>query len=361
MRALPPLTKPWLLWPARAFVAAVALTIALLALLQHGGAEGDWIELSRYLPWYWLLLPVLAALALAFALGRAWVFGAGLALIVLVFIVMGFEWGGGDAVDEKGGFKRLRLMTWNIKAENARLRPDGVAALEREVRSHDPDIVVMQDAHGLLVDRAAPAKTDGAVFGLPHVHALGQYVLASKHPIRGCNVGWINYRVERHRYLQCEVTVGDRALSVVTAHFASPRLGLAAARREGTQGSSEWHGSHADRVAQAAQVARDLSALKRPLVVMGDLNASEHSPVVQTILNAGPLRDTHAVAGKGWGFTYGQSLRRGLSFLRIDHILVSADIAVLSSFAGGGDASDHRPVIADVMLRAAAPAPAPSP
>lgn len=347
----------WLRWPARAFVAAVALAIGLLALLQQGGGEGSSVELSRYLPWYWLLLPVLAALALAFKLGRAWVFGAGLALIVLVFIVMGFEWGGGDAADG-GGFRRLRLMTWNIKAETAKQRTGGLAALEREVRAHDPDIVAMQDAHGLLVDRAAPAKTGVAVFGLPHAFALGQYVVASKHPIRGCSVGSIDYRVERHRYLQCEITLGERALSVATAHFASPRLGLSAARREGAQGAGEWHGSHADRLAQAAQVARELPSLKRPLVLMGDFNAAEHSPVVQTLLRAGPLRDTHAAAGKGWGYTYGQSLRWGLSFLRIDHILVSPDIAVLSSFAGTGDASDHRPVIADVMLRAAS---APSP
>jgi endonuclease/exonuclease/phosphatase (EEP) superfamily protein YafD len=39
-----------------------------------------------------------------------------------------------------------------------------------------------------------------------------------------------------------------------------------------------------------------------------------------------------------------------ISFLRIDHILVSPEIGVVSAFAGGKDGSEHRPVIADLLL-----------
>jgi endonuclease/exonuclease/phosphatase (EEP) superfamily protein YafD len=40
-----------------------------------------------------------------------------------------------------------------------------------------------------------------------------------------------------------------------------------------------------------------------------------------------------------------------ISFLRIDHILVSPEIGVVDAFAGGKEGSEHRPVIADLLLR----------
>jgi len=73
--------------------------------------------------------------------------------------------------------------------------------------------------------------------------------------------------------------------------------------------------------------------------------------VIQALLAVG-LRDAFASAGRGWGFTYGHTLRPRVSFLRIDHVLVSDDVAAVRSFVGGKEASDHRPVIADLRLPA---------
>jgi endonuclease/exonuclease/phosphatase (EEP) superfamily protein YafD len=72
--------------------------------------------------------------------------------------------------------------------------------------------------------------------------------------------------------------------------------------------------------------------------------------VIQTLLRVG-VRDAFTSAGRGYGYSYGHALRRGYDFLRIDHILVSPDIGVLDSFVGQGTASDHRAVIADLVLR----------
>jgi endonuclease/exonuclease/phosphatase (EEP) superfamily protein YafD len=84
-------------------------------------------------------------------------------------------------------------------------------------------------------------------------------------------------------------------------------------------------------------------------VVGGDLNAPDASAAIQALLAIG-LRDAFATAGRGWGHTYGHRLRPRFSFLRIDHILVSDDVTVVRAFTGGKDASDHRPVIADLRL-----------
>lgn len=62
-------------------------------------------------------------------------------------------------------------------------------------------------------------------------------------------------------------------------------------------------------------------------------------------------RDAFRSAGVAFGYTHGHSLRLRFSFLRIDHILVSGGIGLGNSFAGGDRASEHRPVIADLLLR----------
>ena len=358
-----------LLIVGRAGLAALLAVLVLMSLLQHAPSERWWIELSRYLPYYWLLLPCALALVASFWLGRAWVLVALAALGWLGIVTMGFSWPAAapaaaaavaSAVTVTAAAEaaapdanRVRLMTYNIKAGFAARRPDGVAALGREVARHDPDIVVMQDADGLVAERGAPAVSQGPVFGLPHVYALGQYVVASRFALRGCAPGQIDHDNERHRTLRCTVAVRGVDLTLVTAHFVSPRGGLLATRTEGLEGRSEWQLNLQRRLAQARALAGDVRSLPRPLIVAGDLNATEKSPVVQALLAAG-LRDAFSAAGRGYGFTYGQSMRAGLSFLRIDHILASPDIGIATSFEGGGTASEHRPVIADLIL----PAPA---
>ena len=86
------------------------------------------------------------------------------------------------------------------------------------------------------------------------------------------------------------------------------------------------------------------------MIVAGDLNAPEGSPIVGALLDTG-LRDAFSSAGFGYGYTHGHSLRPGLSFLRIDHILVGPTIGVGNCFVGGKEGSEHRPVIADLFLQ----------
>lgn len=329
-----------------AFVAATALGFAAVTLAQRfASVRWPWLELTRFVPWYWLAVPAAAALAAALWLGRAWLVPGALPALLLATLTTGLAW-----TAPRDAPERLRLMTFNAKVAVVRQTGSGLAAIAAEVARQAPDILVMQDADGLVVHRAAPASIGGPpLFGLPNVYALGQYVVASRVPLRGCEPGQIGYRSESHRYLRCTFDVRGTALTVVTAHFQSPRLGLVAARRQGADGADEWAENLADRQTQADRLAADVAALPRPLVVAGDLNAAEHSPVVRVLLRAG-LIDAFSAGGRGYGFTYGQSMRAGLAFLRIDHILASRDITVADCFVGDGGASEHKPVIADLVL-----------
>lgn len=323
----------------------MAITLALWALYEFAGPQAWWAELLRYLPYPLYLAPAALALAASLQLGWPWRGAAALALGLVVFDVMGFSWGRGDNVVDTAA---VRLMTWNAKSYSLRWA-DHHARVAREIVEHAPDVLVLQDvpAYG---DPAVPlpkplqaALRDRAVF------RHGQYLVASRFPMRDCRAVDMTVASRTEDYVRCMIDVHGREIDLVDVHLVSPRSGLNAARREGLDGLDEWKDNYRERLAQAAALQRDLSGNARPVVVAGDLNAVEVSPVIRT-LKALDLRDAFARGGLGWGYTLGHSLRTRFSFLRIDHVLVGPAIGVRDCFVGGADASEHRPVIADLLV-----------
>ena len=322
----------------------IAVSLLLTAIQQFASVGPWWLELSRYLPYPAVLAPTVLALLLSFWIGVRWVLTSSLALVLVIVFSMGFEWNG-----VQDGDSHVRLMTYNIMAFKAVQRDGGLVELAQEVALHDPDILVMQDAGALLGERASTVLPREPVFGLPEVYVAGQYIVASRLPLRRCVVDYFGARSEGTSYVHCVVMVRGVELNVVTAHFESPRNGLNAARHEGLDGIDEWRRNYEYRLAQARALAIDLRDIGRPLIVAGDLNAPESSPVIRALLPAG-LRDAFSSVGRGFGYSYGHALRVGFSFLRIDHILVSPEIGLRRCFAGNAQASEHRPVITDLVM-----------
>ena len=325
----------------------IASLVGLTLAQQAGPLAPSWLELTRFLPYPALLGPALLALLLACTLGWRWVLASLVTLALVVTLAMGLAWGRPQA-----GGTPLRLMTYNIKAYKALQRDDGFRELAREVALHQPDILVTQDSHGVSRAQAAALWPGGRAFGMPYQFAADQYIVASRYPLRDCALGRTDDRGQPLGFVRCRVDVDGVVLNLVTTHFESPRSGLNAARREGLEGADDWRQNHAERLGQAQALAHELRGLgagARPLVVAGDLNAPESSPVIRALLGLG-LRDAFTSAGRGYGYSYGHAFRLGFSFLRIDHILVSPELGVADAFVGGAQASEHRPVIADLRL-----------
>ena len=104
-----------------------------------------------------------------------------------------------------------------------------------------------------------------------------------------------------------------------------------------------------NRIASAEQLAAWLDPAV-PRIVLGDLNATPDSPVLAPLLDAG-LRDAlvDVPGGTEHRFTGATDGRR------IDHVLVSDDIEVVSAWIAHGTGSgrlpsDHWPVVADLRL-----------
>ncbi len=311
------------------------------------GAEHHWLFAAlQYAPFWGWLLPVGAVNVLALTQPWRWRLVALAALLVVLGPVMGLVVSKGDE-----GAGRVRLMTYNVKAFLNIQQTGGLGRLAWEVNQHDPDVVVMQDAGEAGATRRPLSDAARKLIGDRDFYAYGQFIVASRLPMRDCAPAFVSYFNETHTYVHCVITAYGKDIDLYTVHLLSPREGLNALRAKSLAGSTNWKKSFQARLIQAGTLRDQLLARKtqRPVIMAGDFNAPERSMVVQTLLGAG-LRDAYSAAGLGYGYTHGHSLRPGWSINRIDHILVSDDLGVAHCDVGGKEASEHRPVIADLLV-----------
>ncbi len=236
------------------------------------------------------------------------------------------------------GEGELRVMTFNIQSGVRGL--EGVADV---IRQAQPDIVALQEvdlgsrrASGLdqtavlskqtgLEHHAHFRTTDlhGGAYGIAllsrfPLEALAQYPL----PVpRGAEP-----RAVVHAVLQ----VSGREVSVYLTHLI----------RRPFNGDC--------RLRQSALIAALLAKDPRPKLLMGDLNDDPGSRPVRLLRRE--LTDVFAASGKGPDGTYPLPLPFSPT-LRIDYVLASDAFVPLRSRVLRVDASDHYPIIADVLLK----------
>ena len=88
------------------------------------------------------------------------------------------------------------------------------------------------------------------------------------------------------------------------------------------------------------------------LVLRSDLSGN---PSFRQLLSE-RLGDAHEQRGKGWATTWPRDRWPLPPLMRLDHVLISPDIGVRSVREGLGQGSDHRPIIAELVLRSGAAA-----
>jgi vancomycin resistance protein VanJ len=328
---------------ARSFVFACAIAaVALSIAFRYGAMERPWVEIARYLPYPVYLAPAVVAVMLSWALGRAWQWMSLATFALISTQVMGLAVGRAES-----GSGRFKLMTYNVKSYLAVRHVDGLARLAWEIARHDPDVLVMQDAQALTPPHAIPASFQAALPGR-EVYRDGQYMVASRYPIRDCRPMEMPPANQNEAFLHCTLEIHGRQVALFTAHFVSPRDGSLASGPRHLDDLASWKDNLADRLSQAQAVATAVKEVPGRVVLAGDLNAEEDSTVVRLLMDAG-LRDAFSSTAVGYGYTYGHALL-GASFLRIDHILFGGGIHARNCEVGASEASEHRPVIAELSV-----------
>ena len=337
-----------------------AILLVALSVLNRVGAEVFWLgALNFYLPQIMWAAPGVVLALLYFRLDRRRIWLPLLCLLWVLGPIMDFRWSFPATPDP--GRPALRVMTWNIKYGYYDLAP-----LVMELERGKPDLVLFQDAVGALRGPLAD------YFKNWQVVSSGQYLIASRYPLTEAKV--LPLSPAGHTggsFMRCRMRVGAAQVAVYNVHLKTPRWSLnefRAARKRPwrlLQAVQYLHENVAQRLLQASTLQGHLSRERGAVILAGDLNAPESSRVLITLKDAG-LRDAFSERGRGYGYTYGHLLLKyrlpwfRVSWMRIDHIMVNAGFETRSCRTGSGEASDHRPVIADLVLKAPSP-PQPSP
>jgi vancomycin resistance protein VanJ len=328
------------------------MILVAITVLNWMSADRFWLgALNLYLPQAMWAVPGIILTIFIFKAGRFWTWLPLLCVFWVLGPIMGYCWHLHAAKPAPGSLP-VRVMTWNIKYGSYDIAP-----LMDEIARYAPDVVFFQDA----VDSMSGPL--GEYFKKWQVRSFGQFVIASRYPLSEAEVHELPASGEKkENFLRCQMRIGPAVVSLYNVHLKTPRRSLNAfrtARRQPwdlPEAIQTFDNNVRLRLVQAISVLGYLSGETGPVIVAGDLNAPDASLVCATLRDAG-LHDAFAERGRGYGFTYGHFLFKHrlpwlrISWMRIDHIMVSSGFLTRRCFTGTGKASDHRPVIADLVLK----------
>jgi vancomycin resistance protein VanJ len=328
-----------------------AALLAALTVLNRLGADRWWFgDFNLYLPQVVWLAPGIPLALLCLKLARRWIF---LPLCCMAWVlgpIMGFCWPTHLAPESAPGVP-FRVMTWNV--HHGRHDKFAQLALIHDIDGNQPDIVFLQASGELL---KGPL---GKYFRNWHVQTKGEHTIASRIPLVKVEDTAIAEPGKDANCLRCRVRIGSTLTTLYGVHFESPRMGLGSmmAARKNPGSASGAIGMLEQNAATRFRQSQLISALVRrekgPVIVAGDFNSTESSVACANLRDAG-LHDAFVEGGRGYGYSYGHFLHplpgQHYSWMRIDHIMMSAQLRARRSWTGTWEASEHRPVIADLVL-----------
>lgn len=325
--------------------------LAVLTILNWYGAD-RWLfgALNLYLPQAVWLVPGGLLLCYALMFARSWTWLPALSILWVLGPIMGFSWPM-HALPEMSGTIPIRIMTCNAKYGKRDVTP-----LIDDMIRYKPEVVLLQD---MLKPLSGPL---GNFFREWHVRSFGQYVIASKFPLSEPEVLAISFPGEKHDCLRCQINISGSVVTLYNVHLKTPRAGFNAFRK--VKGGAAYlpnaikrfEANVEARLIQARTLSEYVLQEQGPVIVAGDFNSPDASLACAMLRDAN-LHDAFDEGGKGYGYTYGHFLFQHrlpwlqVSWMRIDHILLSSQLHTLHCWTGTAKASDHRPVIAEILLK----------
>jgi endonuclease/exonuclease/phosphatase family metal-dependent hydrolase len=265
---------------------------------------------------------------------------AGAAAIVIVAACG--PWHRSPAVDQS-----IRVMTYNIHAGHGDL-----ARTAETIRALSPDMVALQevDVHwaersGFVDQAAALATALGMEARFAHIYRLPNrdtsavprefgVALLSRHHI----VTWWNDTLTRLS------TQDSNAVPAPAPGLLEAVVDVRGSRVHVFNTHLDYRADPTVRRTQGREMARAIARVNEPLIVFGDFNAPPNAPELAPLLER--LHDAWP-SDSGKGYTYPADAPAK----RIDYVLTSREFTIVSARVPVTDASDHRPVVVDLILR----------
>jgi endonuclease/exonuclease/phosphatase (EEP) superfamily protein YafD len=295
--------------------------IVLLTLASHFG-QYLYLELSthfrlQYLLGSFLCVPVFTAY-------QSWKFLSVALFCGLLNLVYIWPYYRGRSKQNHSAGVRFRLLVANVLKNNK-----NYASIFRLIKQVDPDVVVLQETGEAWRDQIKLLNDDYPFSEIALRPKGAGTVILSKHKFEKVDVLTLDASI--HVAILAEVRFDHHQVTILALHPTTPISPF----------------KFKNRNLQFREAAALLKSVDGPGVLVGDLNTTMWSPYFSELLRSANLRD--ARLGFGLKTTWPMPLP---SFLRmpIDHCLVSRELHVANLEIGRHIGSDHRPVIADLLL-----------
>jgi endonuclease/exonuclease/phosphatase family metal-dependent hydrolase len=246
-----------------------------------------------------------------------------------------------------GGDRSFRVMTYNIQSGGGTL--DGTIAA---IRARSPDIVALQEVDVHWAERSAfadQATILGARLGM-EVRFARIYRFLNADPAKPSREFGVAL-LSRFPIVAFRNDTLTRLSTQEANPVPAPAPGLLEARLAVHGTTVRVFNTHLDyradpavRRQQVDEMVRYIGASAEPTIVFGDMNASPDAPELQPLLRR--VRDAWP-ASAGAGLTYPADKPTK----RIDYVLTSSHFVARSATVPATEASDHRPVVVDLVLR----------
>jgi endonuclease/exonuclease/phosphatase (EEP) superfamily protein YafD len=230
--------------------------------------------------------------------------------------------------EQPHGPRVIRVFHGNLLYYNGR-----TADLARVVARLDADVLALTEytpthAGGLYVSRLGPEFP----YRIEHPESTaGGSALWSRHPLTEIAAPPALYQST------AAIVDVDGGVTVYVVHPPNPLENIRPWR-------DEIHG-----------LARSVGVMDPPSIVVGDFNATYWHPPFRRLLAAG-WRDAHILAGRGFSSSWPNHWPLVPPFLRLDHALVDASLAVADAVDVDLPGSDHRGFVVSVIVNRAEPA-----
>lgn len=300
--------------------------LGVAALTRATDDDGSIVLVAMHALLPWVLLgawPMLTAAVLA-RRGALAAIAAALAAAHVVWMMPLVQPPTAAAEAPRAGI-RLRLLTVNLYALNPR-----VADAVDLIRRTDADVLFLQELtpphHRAL---ARSGALDRYRYGVadPRINSTGSAIYATR-PLDAGEVWWAADQPMTRATLRLDA---GASLRVYNVHTTSPltRVG-------------DWN-------RQLDAVADAVGGEKESVLLAGDFNATRDHRGFRRLLEMG-WRDAHDAVARPAATTWPAGKRRTPTLIRLDHVLVPEGVRPRRVVELRNVGSDHRPVLADVVV-----------
>ena len=224
----------------------------------------------------------------------------------------------------------IRLFDANVAQWN-----ESMSGYITQLRSYRPEVLTMEET---VPDDYTQLKAAGVLATLPYQYQITccgsrGFIIASHYPLQHVKVS----SYEGLQYLiRSTLVLPNRTINFWVVHTTAPT----------NPGVGPWN-------QELDGIYAQLTSLHpRPLLMVGDFNASWGSRGFRAILSTG-LTDAAAARGDPFAFTWSQDLPILPPIIRIDHVLTGGPVTVTEIQTHPGPGSDHRDITATVATASA--------